>query len=109
MAKTRKVPKKIAGVKVPKTLRRGLRDLAKRREGRAVLAEALAAAGTALAAVRSGIGSAVTAGAEAAGEARAATVEALEDATRSFTESLRRREPEVPTPETTPPPSVATH
>ena len=101
MAKPRKVPKTIAGVKVPKALRRGLRDLAGRRKGRALLAETLKAAGAALSAIESG--------ARAADATRIATTVALEEAARAFTQSLRRREPDVPTPETTPSPSSATH
>jgi hypothetical protein len=53
MAKSRKkmaVPKKVAGVKVPKPVRRAVKALARSQNGRAVIAEALLAAGTALAA-----------------------------------------------------------
>jgi len=128
MAKTKKVPKRIAGVKLPKSLRQGLRDLAASQNGRAVLVEALAAAGAAVAAAQAQPGSKtrkaaakaepkLTAAADElrshAADARAATVAALEDAARSFTDALRRRgvaEPAPPTtPQTTPPPSAATH
>ena len=125
MAKTKsKVPKRIAGVKLPKTLRRGLRDLAASQSGRTVLFEALAAAGAALAAVEAQPGSKTrtfaarqaprvkAAAAELqgkAGDARTAAAAAFEDAARSFTEALRRKGPaETPPPVTTPPPA-ATH
>lgn len=51
MTKKRKktaVPKRIAGVKVPKPVRRGLRRLADSQDGKRVIAEALLAAGAAL-------------------------------------------------------------
>jgi hypothetical protein len=123
MAKAKKVPKRIAGVKLPKPLRRGLRDLAASQTGRTALFEALAAAGAALAATQAGPGSKtrkladrkgpkLAAASEElkakAGQARAATVAALEDAARSFTESLRRRDAQPPA-EAAPPPSAATH
>jgi hypothetical protein len=123
MAKKNKVPKKIAGVKLPKPLRRGLRDLAASQNGREVLTEALAAAGTALAATQAkpaaksgklGAGVAPNADSESEtprnspAEARAATVAALEDAARSFTDTLRRRGV-TETPSVTTPPSAATH
>ena len=123
MAKKNKVPKTIAGVKLPKTLRRGLRDLAASQNGREVLTEALAAAGTALSATQAKPGkksgkraaemaanadSASEAPRHSAAEARAATVAALEDAARSFTDTLRRRGV-TETPSVTTPPSAATH
>jgi hypothetical protein len=106
MAKKRKVPKKIAGVKLPKPLRRGLRDLAASQNGRTVLIEALTAADAALAASQARPGSRTRRAAakqapklDAAGDAvrdsvmdaRDATVAAFEDAARSFTDALRRR------------------
>jgi hypothetical protein len=124
MAKTKKVPKKIAGVKVPKALRRGLRDLAASQTGRTVLVEALAAAGAALAATQAAPASptrklarkeapkVAAAGEELkarAAEARSAAVTALEDAARSFTEALRRRDVLDSTPPQTPAPSASTH
>jgi hypothetical protein len=127
MAKKRKVPKKIAGVKLPKPLRRGLRDLASSQSGRTVMIEALSAAGAALAATQARPGSKVRRAAadqapqvEAAADAvrdraadlRSAAVTALEDAARSFTEALRRRDAATETPPqvTTPPtPSASTH
>lgn len=120
MTKKSKIPKKIAGVKLPKALRRGLKDLAASQNGRKVLTEALAAAGAALATTqrpKSKLADAATANAESASEAparkasevRAATVAALEDAARSFTDSLNRRTPVVETPPVTTPPSAATH
>src|SRR4051794_40185296 len=58
MSKKRKsVPKRIAGVKVPKAVRRGLKDLAASQDGRTVIAEALLAAGAALAASQARPGS----------------------------------------------------
>src|SRR5690349_4441988 len=90
MAKTSKVPKTIAGVKLSKPLRRGLRDLAATQTGRDALAEALDAAGTALAAIQEATPP------DAGGkpgrqdtDGRAAAVQALEAAARSFTETLR--------------------
>ena len=124
MAKTKKVPKRIAGVKIPKALRRGLRDLAASQNGRTVLVEALAAAGTALAATQAQPGSTtrkaaakkapkVSAAAdelrEKASDARAATVAALEDAARSFTDALRRRGLTETPAQAASPPSAATH
>ena len=124
MAKKTKVPRTIAGVKLPKALRRGLRDLAASQNGRTVLVEALAAAGAALAATQAKPGSKTrklaadkaskaSAAAEElrskAAEARSATVTALENAARSFTEALRPREPAETPPQTTSPPSAATH
>ena len=122
MAKTNKVPKKIAGVKLPKPLRRGLRDLAASQNGRKALIEALDAASTALSAtqakptVKSGKTAKETApNADSESEAprspaetRAANVAALEDATRSFTDALNRRGPPEAAPVATPP-SAATH
>ena len=105
-SKTKKVPKRIAGVKLPKALRGGLRDLAASQNGRTVLVEALAAVGAALAASQAPPGSTTRKAAakqapkaaaaaedlrDRAMEARAATVAALEDAARSFTDTLRRR------------------
>jgi hypothetical protein len=128
MGKTRKIPKTFAGVKIPKSLRRGLRDLAKDRHGRMVLTEAFIAAGSALAATRTNARAKAKAAAaepapkvetpsealsetlsEAPANARTATVMALEDAARSFTEALRQRglsEPPIPV---APPASTATH
>jgi hypothetical protein len=122
MAKMKKVPKRIAGVKLPKNLRRGLRDLAASQNGRTVLVEALAAAGAALAAVQAQPGSTTRKAAAkqapkvaaAAGEvraqaadARAATMAAFERAARSFTDALRNRGlPETPAPAATPPAST---
>jgi hypothetical protein len=119
MAKKIKVPKKIAGVKLPKALRQGLKDLAASQNGRKALTEALAAAGTALAASQPSKSKAAdlsTANADSASEApgqtaadaRSATVAALEDAARSFTDSLKRRVPPE-APSVTTPPSAATH
>ena len=124
MAKKTKAPKQIVGVKVPKALRRALRDLAASQDGRTVLIEALAAAGAALAAVQAQPGPAprktakqapkakAAAGAARgqAADARAAKAAALEDAARSFTEAPRKRgAPETPPPAATPAGSASTH
>lgn len=125
MAKKNKVPKKIAGVKLPKPLRRGLRDMAASQNGRTVLMEAVAAAGAALAAAQSQPGSktrrlAAKKGPEVkargrdlrrqAEDARSATAAALADAARSFTEALRRRGgAKTPTQTAPTPPSPSTH
>ncbi|MCR5878283.1 hypothetical protein [Phenylobacterium sp. J367] len=106
--KQNKVPRKIAGVKVPKSVRRSLKDLAATQSGKAVIAEALLAAGTALALHEAKPGSktrkaAAKVGAKAgrklkpvaiaavssAAEGRDQMARAFERATRSFTESLR--------------------
>lgn len=101
MAK-KKVPKTIAGVKVPKPLRRGLRDLAASQNGRKALTEALDAAAAALpVAAKAGKGG-------ASPSDTAATAAALQDAARSFTDALKRRG-QTQTPPVTTPPSAATH
>lgn len=122
MAKKNKVPRKIAGVKLTKPLRRGLRDLASSQTGREALTEALDAVGAALAASqqpepaakprKSAAAEAPKAdGPDVAAEARAATMAALEDATRSFTDALKRRGPtETPPPAAAAtPPTASTH
>jgi hypothetical protein len=105
MAKKNKVPKRIAGVKLPKPLRRGLRDLARTQNGRTVLTEAVVAAAGLLAAHEAQPGSKAreviaenTPGAKAkakafAAEARswAGGTEPFQDAARAFTESFRNR------------------
>ena len=118
MARKVKVPKQIAGVKVPKALRRGLKDLARSQNGRTVLTEALVAAAGVLAAHEAQPGShargfvdakapGAKAKAKALGEeARSwgASAGAFTDAARAFTETLRRSagspgaEPEARTP-----------
>lgn len=98
MAK-KKVPKTIAGVKVPKPLRRGLRDLAASQNGRKALTEALDAAAAALPVAGKG---------GASPSDTAATAAALQDAARSFTDALKRRG-QTQTPPVTTPPSAATH
>ncbi|HEY8615158.1 hypothetical protein [Phenylobacterium sp.] len=121
MAKSRKkVPKRLAGVKVPKPVRKGLKSLAKSQTGRTLIAEALLAAGAALAAVEAQPGSKARKGGKAAARklkpaaiaatALAATAPgslsaAFERATRSFIEALRteRRPPDAS------PPNGATH
>lgn len=99
MARKNKVPKKIAGIKLPKPLRRALRDLAASQSGRAALVEALAAAGAALAATQAP---------PDAKNRKLAGGKALEPAVRAFTEALRRQPEEAPTP-VAPPPSALTH
>jgi hypothetical protein len=131
MAKTKKVPKRIAGVKLPKNVRRGLRELAASQNGRAVLVEALTAAGAALATVKAQPRSATrkVAAKQAprakaaakqpdgqAADTRAAAIAAFEDAARSFTETLKKRGLVEPPPKpaataaaaTTAPPSAST-
>lgn len=109
MAKKSKVPKRIAGVKLPKPLRRGLRDLAASQTGRDALTDALEAAGAALSAQRNAPpADAATPDGKAAG--RDVAIKALEEAARAFTETLRAK----PTQSSAvvppgPPPSVATH
>jgi hypothetical protein len=98
MAKKPKVPKTIAGVKLPKALRRGLRELGASDKGRALLGEALDAAGSALASDQT-----------PTGEAGSPMAEALQDAARAFMETLRRREIAAAPAATVPSPSPATH
>lgn len=112
----KKIPKTLAGVKVPKPLRRGLRDLAASQTGRQALSEALEAACAALCAAQAAppakaakAGKAQAAGAAAPAppskdEARAATAAAMEDAAHAFTDTLKRKAPAQAEP-----PSAATH
>ena len=116
MAKRQKVPKNIAGVKVPKPLRRGLRDLAASQNGRRALTEALASACSALCAAQQpaaqGTPQTAKGGKAPAGDdgqasketARATAAAALEDAARAFTEALKSRGAKEPSP-----PSTVTH
>jgi len=125
MAKKRNkisVPKRLAGVKIPKAVRRGLKGLAASQSGKAVIAEALVAAGAALVAaeaqpdskarraIREKAPAAKGAARKAAGgvtatalESRAALGVAFEEATRMFTDTLRRRS----SPATSSPASIA--
>ena len=94
MAKQRKkngVPKSIAGVKVPKRVRRGLKSLAASQEGRTVLTEALVAAGAALAAggVTKKIKDKGGASAAAAAFRASALATAFGAATQAFADTLR--------------------
>lgn len=122
MTKKTKVPKRLAGVKIPKTLRRGLKDLARSQSGKAVLADALAAAGAELAALEGRKGSrprtnladkAPRAKAKAkdlAAEARSWTgAGAFEDAARAFADSLKRAAPPEPAPTAETPAPTAQH
>jgi hypothetical protein len=102
-------------VKLPKALRQGLRELVASPSGRAVLEEALAAAGAALATAqakpvsksrRAAAGQAPSPEAAAA-TARSAAASALEDAAHSFTEALRRRDLAETPPQSVPEPSPA--
>jgi hypothetical protein len=117
MSKKRKasVPKRIGGVKVPKAVRRGLKDLAASQSGKAVLTEALLAAGAVLAAHEAKPGSKTrrlaakhapelkAALAEELSGAKAAAAERLQAATRTFTEALRTGAPTAAGPEAAPP------
>ena len=107
MAKKRKknsVPKRLAGVKIPKPLRKGLKRLAASQDGRTVLTEALAAAGAALIATQIMPGSATRRAARkhapaaraAANKAGASVSGAFEEAARVFTDALRTRTASVP-------------
>jgi hypothetical protein len=111
MPKKSKVPKTIAGVKLPKPLRRGLRDLAATQTGRSALSEALASASATLAAAQERPADKLTdavAASRTSRDGRAAAVQALEEATRAFIETLRRKQQAAPTP-SGPPPSAVTH
>jgi hypothetical protein len=118
--KRNSVPKRIAGVKVPKSVRRGLKDLAASQTGRTVIAEALLAAGAALAATQAKPGSkarklaakhkpelqaAVGEAGAVASDAKAAIAARFQEATRTFTEALRSNghAPPEPAPEAAPP------
>ena len=128
MAKARKksaVPKRLAGVKVPKPVRQGLKRLGKTQDGKTVIAEALLAAGAALAAHEAKPGSKTRRAAAAAGKqakgkatsAQAATAfratalaSAFGVATQAFTEALKAHPiPTAQKPEASavPPPSSA--
>lgn len=127
MAKTQKkasVPKRIAGVKVPKSVRRGLKDLASSDAGKTAITQALVAAGAALAAIQARPDSATRRAirekgpalkatahdlTDRAADAREALGAALEEATRSFTDALRRRSGETATPKIAEEPAGSTH
>jgi hypothetical protein len=113
MARKSKVPKTIAGVKLPKPLRRGLRDLAATQTGRTAITEALEAAGAALDAQEApaASGDAKPGRKKTAADGRAAAVQALEEAARAFTDTLRRKPAKAPPPRARPkpPPSAVTH
>jgi hypothetical protein len=98
------VPKRIAGVKVPKSVRRGLKDLAASQTGRTVIAEVLLAAGAALAATQAKPGSkarklaakhkpeleaAVGEAVAMGSDGKAAVAARFEEAARTFTQALR--------------------
>ena len=114
MSKKRKkvsVPKRLAGVKIPKPVRRSLRSFAGSQDGRTILGEALLAAGAAIAANQARDGSATRAAIgkhaprlKAKARDKAAAIRgsaasvglAFEAASRAFTEALRRGEPMTP-------------
>lgn len=105
MGKKTKVPKHIAGVKLPKPLRRALREVARTQNGKAVLTEALVGAAALLVAHEAQPGSKTRAmiakkapGAKAKSKALAAkalgwagNAEAFQEAARAFSDSLRQR------------------
>jgi hypothetical protein len=106
MTRKAKVPKRLAGVKVPKALRRGLNDLARSQDGKTVLAEALVAAAGVVAAHEAQPGSrtreaAAQAAPKVKAKGRAALAEArswadgggaLQDAARVLTDALQGRD-----------------
>jgi hypothetical protein len=112
------VPKRIAGVKVPKSVRRGLKDLAASQTGRTVIAEALLAAGAALAATQAKPGSkarklaakhkpeleaAVGEAGAMVSDGKAAVAARFEEAARTFTRALRGNGHAPPEPAPEPP------
>jgi tellurite resistance protein len=113
MSKKRKrasVPKRIAGVKVPKSMRRGLKNLGRNPQGRKVVADALLAAGAAIAASQSRPGSATrrafarsapqlkTMGKETVAEPVSALGLAFEAAAEAFAEAIRHRKRDAAAP-----------
>ena len=93
MAKTLKIPKKIAGVKVPKVLRKStlMRNLLGSEVGRRVVADALVAAASAAAAVlvnRADVRKAGAAVAHTSEDAAKVAKDALKSAAAAVTESL---------------------
>ena len=122
MAKKVKIPKRFVGVKIPKALRTGIRDLARTQHGRTLLAEALAAAGGLLVAHEAQPGSRTrefidenAPRAKAKGKALAAQARswsdpsALENAARAFTARLRDRADATPTERDLQTPPIAPH
>ena len=120
MAKKTKIPKRFIGVKLPKPLRRALKDLARSQNGRTLLAEAVVAAGGVLATYEARRGSRTRAilaekaprakakARKVAAEARSWTGAggAFEDAARAFTESLKRRAQPEPAASPSSPPTT---
>ncbi|MET0295157.1 MAG: hypothetical protein ABW042_09085 [Phenylobacterium sp.] len=105
MAKRKKkaVPKRLAGVKIPKTMRQGLNDLLASKRGRALVAEAVMAAGAAIAAKKGHVGrktqnlleemqpgETAKDKAGAAASVSSALAFALGEAGRSFADALQR-------------------
>ena len=99
--KTRAIPKSLGGVKIPKPVRRGLRQFVDSQTGRALALEAVGALGAAFAATQSRRGSAVRsklADADVSGAAAssaAAVKFAIGEAVRTFSESLKRGKAEA--------------
>lgn len=104
MANKRKkasVPKRLAGVRIPKPVRRALKDLAASKSGRAAISEALVAAGAMLAVPqvkpkgkdrrpKGELAPDAVPVRPPAGNGAEARM-AFEEATRSFTDTLRKR------------------
>ena len=111
MAKKRKksaIPKRIGGVKIPKPLRRSVRQFVNTQSGKAIAAEVLAAVGAAFAASHAKRGSPVRQGlvegrdhladldlGGAAASSASAVRYALGEATRTFREALQQGKAEA--------------
>ena len=95
------IPKRLGGVKIPKPVRRGLRQFIDSQSGRALAVEAIGALGAAFAAsqakrgslARSRLADADLSG--AAGSTSAAVKFAMGEAIRSFSENLKRGKAEA--------------
>jgi hypothetical protein len=122
MAKTIKVLKNFSAVKVPKSLRPALRDLARTQDGKAILAEALIAAAGVLVAHEARPGSRtrkMVASQAPRVKAKAKTLveearkavppgSSFEEAARAFTEAVRRRKAQAASAPAEAPPPAAT-
>ena len=97
MPKKIKVPKRFAGVKLPKPLRRGLRDLVRSQNGKTVLTEALLGVAALIATHEAQPGSKTRKGLAkqlpntSAAAALLAEAGPLQEAMRAFTDILRSR------------------
>jgi hypothetical protein len=102
------LPKRIGGVKIPKTVRRGWKDLMRTQSGKVLATEALVALGTALAGTQTKHGSQTRRAlqdhdvradarnlAGAAASTGSAMAYAIGEATRSFREALHRGKAEA--------------